>query len=300
MLRFTLRQLSFLSATARHGGIAQAARQLGVSAPAVASALDKLEDALELKLFDRFPAQGLRLTRAGEVLAARAEALLAQADALDVEARDMAGGRRGLLRIGTYFAIAELFVLPAVLDLRRDHPGICVEVIEGDFPDLVAALDAGQVDALAVYDQGFETDRHEVELLQDVPPLVLLAASHPLARRDALSLADLAGVPYVAVITSGPGPSYLRLLLDAGQKLEVPFATKSRELAHAYVGKGLGYTLVGFEPKRSVTTEGDPVVVRPLLGDIGRFRAVLAVSRHVDRAAPVDLFREACRSHRPA
>ena len=71
-------------------------------------------------------------------------------------------------------------------------------------------------------------------------------------------------------------------------------------IARGYVGKGLGYTLVGFEPKRSVTTEGDPVVVRPFLGDIGRFRAVLAVSRHGDRAAPVDLFRAACRSHRPA
>lgn len=300
MLRFTLRQLSFLSATARHGGIAQAARQLGVSAPAVASALDKLEDALGLKLFDRFPAQGMRLTRAGEVLAARAEALLAQAGALDREARDMAGGRRGLIRIGTHFAIAERFVLPAVLELSRDHPGIRVEVIEGDFPDLLAALDTGRVDVLAVFDQGFDADRHEVEPLQDLPPLVLLAASHPLARRDRIALADLAGLPYVAVTASGPGPSYLGLLQDAGLTPEVPFVTKSRELAQAYVGKGLGFTLVGFEPKRGVTTEGDPVVVRPLVEDVGRFRAVLARSRHAGRAAPVDLFLEACRSQGPA
>lgn len=300
MLRFTLRQLSFLSATARHGGIAQAARQLGVSAPAVASALDKLEDALGLKLFDRFPAQGLRLTRAGEVLAARAEALLAQADALDREARDMAGGRRGLIRIGTHFAMAERFVLPAVLALSRDHPGLRVEVIEGGFPDLVAALDAGQLDALAVFDQGFDADRHEVELLQDLLPLVLLAASHPLACRDKVSLGDLVGLPYVAVSFPGPGPSYLRMLQDAGLTPEVPFATKSREMAYSYVGKGLGFTLVGFEPKRGVTAEGDPVVVRPLLEEIGRIRAVLARSRHAGRAAPVDSFLEACRSQRPA
>ena len=61
MVRFSLRQLAFLSEAARCGGIAPAARNLNISPAAVSSALDKLEAVTGLTLFDRFPARGMRL-----------------------------------------------------------------------------------------------------------------------------------------------------------------------------------------------------------------------------------------------
>ena len=59
MIKFTIRQLTYLTQTAQQGGIAQAARHLNVSAAAIASAIDKLEAVTKLTLFDRFPAQGM-------------------------------------------------------------------------------------------------------------------------------------------------------------------------------------------------------------------------------------------------
>ncbi|MGX9352737.1 LysR family transcriptional regulator [Shimia sp. W99] len=296
MVHFSLRQLLYLSEVARRGGIAQAARQMNVSTAAVAAAIDKLEAILGLTLFDRFPAQGMRLTRAGEEFAAQAAVLLEQAEALDRRARDLAEGRAGALYVGTHFALAHRYVLPAVLAFRAKYPDVRVHVKEGDFPDLVDALDTGAVDALVVFDQGFHSQKHVVEPLKDLPPLVLVAAEHPLGHQDEISLADLSQCPYVEITTPGPGPSYLQMLQAAGVHPDVPFSTQSRELAQAYVGKGLGVTLVGFPPMQDRTIEGDPVVVRPIREDIGLFRAVIVRSGHVAPSPLLVQFLAMCRA----
>lgn len=296
MVRFTLRQLTYLTETARQGGIAQAARQLNVSAAAIASALDKLEAATGLSLFDRFPAQGMRLTRAGGMFATQAEALLKQAAALDRQAANLAFGRTGRIHIGTHHALAQQIVLPAVLAFRDSHPGVRIEVKEADYPALVAALDTGEVDALVVFDQGFDPGRHEVEVLLELPPLILLSGAHPLASKARISLSDLTGLPYISVSPAGPGPSYLQLLQAAGVHPEVPFQSQSRELVQAYVGKGFGFTLAGFPPKQDCTTEGDPIVARPLKENIGHYRVVIARSRQAVQSVLTDRFLEICKS----
>ena len=92
MIRFSLRQLTFLSETARCGGIAPAARNLNISPAAISAALDKLEAVTGLTLFDRFPARGMRLTRAGKEFLVDAEDLLKRAGALDRHALELAKG----------------------------------------------------------------------------------------------------------------------------------------------------------------------------------------------------------------
>ncbi|NRB03548.1 MAG: LysR family transcriptional regulator [Rhodobacteraceae bacterium] len=296
MVRFSLRQLAFLSETARCGGIAPAARNLNVSPAAISSALDKLEAFTGLTLFDRFPARGMRLTRAGAEFLADAEVLLTRAKALDRRAADMAQGETGSIRIGTHYAIAQQIVLPAVLTFRDRYPQVRIEVVEEDFPSLVAALDAGEVDALVVFNQGFDTSLFDVESLKALPPLVLLPATHPLASADTVQLEDLSDIPYIAVSRAGPGPSYLDLLRAGGLDPEVPLTSQSREMVQAYVGKGLGFTLVGFPPSRNLTIEGDPVVTRPLAQEIGQFEVALAVANAVRLTNPVAAFLDMLRA----
>ncbi|MEH6520017.1 LysR family transcriptional regulator [Sulfitobacter sp.] len=294
MIKFTIRQLTYLTQTAQQGGIAQAARHLNVSAAAIASAIDKLEAVTKLTLFDRFPAQGMRLTRAGEEFSAQATALLAQAAALEHNAADLVAGRTGTIRIGTHHALAQQIILPAVLAFRESHPDVRIEVVEADYPSLVDALDAGEVDALVVFDQGFVSARHNVEGLMKLPPLVLLSATHELAAQNQIGLSDLTGLPYIAVSPTGPGPSYLQILQAAGIHPEVPFQSQSRELVQAYVGKGLGFTLVGFAPKQNITIEGDPVVARPIRENIGHYKVVIARARGTTSSGLMNTFLGVC------
>ena len=294
MIKFTLRQLTYLTQTAQQGGISQAGRQLNVSPAAIASGIDKLEAVTGLTLFDRFPAQGMRLTRAGEQFAAQATMLLSQAETLDRHASDLAAGRTGAIHIGTHHALAQQIVLPAVLAFRESHPGVRIEVVEADYPTLIEALDTGKVDALVVFDQGLVSARHKCEVLLKLPPLVLLSAEHKLAAQGQIAVSDLADLPYIAVSPAGPGPSYLQLLQAAGVHPEVPFQSQSRELVQAYVGKGLGFTLVGFSPKQNLTIEGDPVVARPIKEDIGHYKVVIARAQNAARLDLVSTFLAAC------
>jgi len=296
MFRFTLRQLTFLKEIAQTGGIAPAARSLNVSAAAVSSAIDKLESVTGLTLFDRFPARGMRLTRAGAEFMAEAETLLARAEALDKRAGELAAGGSGTIHIGTHYAIAQKIILPTVLAFRQARPGVRIGVIEDDYASLVATLDSGEVDALVVFDQGFDVLRHHVEILMDVPPLVLLSSSHALASKQRVHLKDLVGIPYIAVSDAGPGPGYLQLLQAAGVYPEVPLTSQSRELVQAYVGKRLGFTLVGFSPGENRTIEGDKVVALPIAENIGHFRIVIARSRNIRRSDLVESFLDLCRT----
>jgi DNA-binding transcriptional LysR family regulator len=296
MVRFSLRQLAFFSETARCGGIAPAARNVNISPAAVSSALDKLEAVTGLTLFDRFPARGMRLTRVGEAFLVDAEDLLKRAVALDRYAVELAKGETGTIRVGTHFAMAQEIVLPSVLKFRDCFPRARIEVVENDFRSLVGALDAGEVDALVVFNQGFDAARFEVETLKALPPLVLLPTSHPLAQADSIQLQDLSNIPYIAVSRAGPGPSYLDLLRAAGLDPEVPLTSQSREMVQAYVGKGLGYTLVGFPPGRNLTIEGDTVVTRPLAQEIGQFEVVLAVGRAKKQTEMMTTFLDLCRA----
>jgi DNA-binding transcriptional LysR family regulator len=296
MVRFSLRQLAFLSETARCGGIAPAARNLNISPAAISAALDKLEAATGLNLFDRFPARGMRLTRAGKDFLIDAEDLLKRAGALDRYAVELARGEIGTIRIGTHFAMAQRIVLPSVLTFRDRFPRVRIEVIEKDFPSLVAALDAGEVDALVVFNQGFDPERFNVETLKVLPPLVLLPTTHPLAQAESIQLQDLSNIPYIAVSNAGPGPSYLDLLRAAGLDPEVPLTSQSREMVQAYVGKGLGFTLVGFPPARNLTIEGDIVVTRPLAQEIGQFEVVLARARGIQQTELITAFLDMCRA----
>ncbi|PSL22135.1 LysR family transcriptional regulator [Shimia abyssi] len=296
MVRFSLRQLAFLAETADCGGIAPAARNLNVSPAAISSAIDKLEAVTGVTLFDRFPARGMRLTRAGAAILHDAEILLMHAEALEKRTVEMAKGEIGTIRIGTHYAIAQRIVLPAVLSFRERYPNVRIEVVEEDFPSLVASLEASDVDALVVFNQGFDAARYDVEVLKEIAPLVLLPEAHPLAKSASVQLEDLANIPYIAVSRAGPGPSYLDLLRNAGLDPEVPLTSQSREMVQAYVGKGLGFTLVGFPPGQNVTIEGDAVITRPLAQDIGQFEIAIAVTRAVRQADLVATFLDTCRA----
>ena len=65
MVRLTLKQCAYFIAVAEQGGIAQASRALNISQPAVAQAIDKLEDQFNFKLFKRHHARGTELTIQG-------------------------------------------------------------------------------------------------------------------------------------------------------------------------------------------------------------------------------------------
>lgn len=294
MVKFTLRQLEYFRAAVRTGGIAQAARSLNVSNAAVASAIGKLEDITGLILFDRFPAYGLRLTATGQRFLRDASALLEQSEKLELLAQRLRSDRSGHVRLGTYFALAHQIALPLVLQHKTEWPDVKIEVVEADYKSLIQQLADGALDMVLVYDQDTDLTRFHVETLMSIAPRALLPGAHALANQSAVSLRDLEGIPYLSVHVTDPGPSYLDMLNRAGLHPPTGLETHSYEMVRSYVGKGLGFTMIAFQPENPRTYFNDPVTLLPVIEDIGTI-SVLLITRRGTQSAILDGVHELCK-----
>ncbi len=122
--------LKFVLAVARAGTLTAAARGLGVDSTTVGRRIVALETQLATRLFDRMR-DGFRLTPAGEVAAAEAEAI--EAHALSVESRLSGSDARveGPVRLTALDGLIDRLIMPALPRLLSRHPRLELSVISG-------------------------------------------------------------------------------------------------------------------------------------------------------------------------
>lgn len=131
---------SFL-AVADAGSLSAAARALGMTQPSLGRHVRELEAMLDVALFTRSP-QGLALTETGVELAEHARSMAAASAALRRAASGSRQEVRGVVRI-TCSEVVGGEVLPAILaDLRRQQPGIVIELSLSDATENLLRRDA--------------------------------------------------------------------------------------------------------------------------------------------------------------
>jgi DNA-binding transcriptional LysR family regulator len=127
--RITLDQWRALRAVVETGGYAAAAAAISRSQPAITYAVQKLEKALGVKVFE-IRGRKARLTAVGEVLYRRARALLDEAGALEHAARDLAAGWEPELRLAVEIVFPTWLLLQAFADFAQERPDTRIELYE--------------------------------------------------------------------------------------------------------------------------------------------------------------------------
>ena len=118
-----LHQLRYVVAVARTGNFSRAAEQCHVSQPSLSQQIQKLEDELGERLFDRLKRE-TRLTPHGEAFLRRAVKILEEVDAARQEAKDATELLRGTVTMGVLPTIAP-YLLPEVLPgFMEKYPGV--------------------------------------------------------------------------------------------------------------------------------------------------------------------------------
>jgi len=243
ILHMNVRQLEIFHAVMREGSVSDAARALRVSQPAVTKSLRLLEEALGLALFRRVGGR-LFASPAAEVLLPEVARIESDVEAVAHLAARLREGQAGRLEVVSVSSLAEWVLPRAVATLRRQHPGIQVEVLELTSNAVIERVAGRRADLGFVYDP---TDNPYVESRDICEAEVVCAVPrrHPLARLAAVAAADLADVPIIAYRNDTRiGGALRRALRSAGVRKEPEVATNSTRFALQLVAAQAGIAVV--------------------------------------------------------
>jgi DNA-binding transcriptional LysR family regulator len=177
----------------RHFG--RAAKEVGLSQPAITKSIQRLERELGMALFDRSRSH-VAPTSVGEIVVSCAKSVLAGIKGLDQTVRMLKGLEAGSLAIGVGPAMSESYVTQAIAALAEEHPGVQIDVRVDHWKQLSEWLIAGEVEVLVADLAGVANDSRFV--VTPLPPQQFTwfcRRSHPLAERETVSRSDLLQYP---------------------------------------------------------------------------------------------------------
>jgi DNA-binding transcriptional LysR family regulator len=279
------------------GQFGRAAAKLGISQSGLSQQIQALERDLETELFVR-GRRGISLTPAGEALKRHAPHLLATADDTWAELRRISGTVCGRLRVGVEASASAGTALAALARIGAAYRDVQLCVVDGPTSTLLAGVGAAGLEAALVCCEPAALDARLEAALIDRRPLVAVApASHRLAGRESVQLADLMDEDWVMFErTTGIRGVIDAALASAGAP---PPAARAEvtdiKMLIELVGLGLGVGLVpaGADTSRvgAVAIPIDaPGLTRPLSLAWARERrdnlAVRALVRSVAELAP--------------
>jgi LysR family transcriptional regulator, hydrogen peroxide-inducible genes activator len=238
-----MNQLRYVVALARAGNFSRAAEQCRVSQPSLSQQIQKLEDELGERLFDRMKRQ-TKLTSYGEAFLRRAVRILEEAEMAVREASDAKSLLSGTLTIGVLPTIAPYLLPETISVFARKYPGMEIVVQEDTTAQLLKHLMTYAIDfAFAshpIQDSAFEIkELFAEELLLALPP------GHPLTRKRTVPTAALKGERLI-VMREGHclGDQVLGFCEQRDMKPTVSFRSAQLETIHALVAAGLGLSLI--------------------------------------------------------
>ena len=241
-----LRQLQYLVAVADEASFTKAAARARVAQPGVSAQIRRLEQELGQVLLDRSGGT-VRVTAAGAAVLPYARAALAAVAAVHETADALAGLSRGQVTVGIVGAISSPGLdLPGLLaGFHHHHPGIDITLTEAGSGTLISELQAGRLDvALIAVGPALPPDL-AAEVVVDEPLVIAVSHSDALARRRAISLADLAGRELISL---PPGTGLRAYLDDACARLgfqpRIAFEVGDPRLAAQLAARGLGAALL--------------------------------------------------------
>ncbi|MFI9103187.1 LysR family transcriptional regulator [Streptomyces fildesensis] len=279
------RRLRTLRAVADHRTLTAAAAALYLTPSAVSQQLAALEQEVGHQLLVR-DGRGVRLTAAGEILAAHGNTVLAQLERAEAELAAYAAGHAGEVTVASFATGIATVVAPAMTALGTSHPGIGLRVrdAEGD-ASLTMVLDGHADLAVAVEYRG--APREDDERLSRVPLYAepfdaVLPRSHRLADSAGVRVADLAEEPWIGPYPGNPCHEVVMLACEfAGFQPRVTHTSDDFRAVAALAGAGAGVALVPRSALRGVDLP--EVVVLPVAGDPPTRRVFAAVRRGAEQ-----------------
>ena len=308
----TLTELRYIVAVARERHFGKAAEACYVSQPTLSVAIKKLEEELELKLFER-NASEVAVTPLGEEIVRQAQVVLEQAASIKEIAKRGKDPLAGPLRLGVIFTIGPYLLPDLVRQVIQRTPQMPLMLQENFTVKLLEMLRTGEIDC-AILAEPIPDTGLAMAPLYDEPFMAAVPSTHALASRKSITAAELKSE---TMLLLGAGhcfrdhvlevcPEFARFASNA-EGIRKSFEGSSLETIKHMVAAGMGITLV---PRLSVPNSaldpgaralppgsgpGDASYLRylPFAGEPPMRRVVLAWRRSFTRYEAIAALRNA-------
>ena len=238
-----LRQLQAFTTVADHGSFTTAASRLRLTQSAISHQIKALEEACGVVLFDR-SSRVVRLTDAGQVFLGHAKRILAQVENARVAMAELAGGTRGHCRFASLPSVAAYLLPPAIATFQQQYPDVELHLMETLQAQGLVAVQQGSVDFGILGLPVDDTHLQSMSLMRD-EFVLLVPQNHHLARRQSITLAELAHERFILYPKGGGGrDQFIVACHQVGFEPQVAFESDDRETILGLVTAGVGITLM--------------------------------------------------------
>lgn len=251
----TLNELRFIVAVAQERNFRRAAEKAFISQPALSLAIQKLEEELGLKIFERGKNE-VTLTPVGTAIVEQAQRVLEEAERI----REIAAqGRNQLtspLRIGVIHSVGPYLLPDLIPALKKVAPQMALEVEENITANLETLLRNGKLDVIVIA-LPFGDASILTHPLYDEPFEVVVSSAHRWAERRSIKAPELAEEKV--------------LLLDSGHCFSnqvdeaCPGSRKNASVQHG----------TSLETIRNMVASGLGITVLPASANSARYRSKL-------------------------
>jgi LysR family hydrogen peroxide-inducible transcriptional activator len=292
----TLTELRYIVAVAREKHFGRAAEACFVSQPTLSVAIKKLEEELDVKLFER-GANEVSVTPLGEEIVRQAQSVIEQAANIKEIAKRGKDPVSGPLRLGVIYTIGPYLLPDLVKQAIERVPQMPLMLQENFTVKLLDMLRTGELDC-AIIAEPFPDAGLAVAPLYDEPFMVAMPSTHALAKRKSIAAEEL---KKETMLLLGTGhcfrdhvlevcPEYARFSSNA-EGIRKSFEGSSLETIKYMVASGMGVTVV---PQLSVPKDAQPHVrYVPFSDPVPTRRVVLAWRRTFTRYEAIAALRNA-------
>ena len=253
----TLTELKYIVAVARERHFGRAAEACFVSQPTLSVAVKKLEEELDVKIFER-SSNEVTITALGEDIVRQAQSVLDQAAEIKEIAKRGKDPLAGVLTLGVIYTIGPYLLPDLVRQSIARTPRMPLMLQENFTVKLLEMLRTGEIDC-AILAEPFPDTGLAIAPLYDEPFLAAVPSTHPLAQQESISTQQLKNE---TMLLLGAGhcfrdhvlevcPEFARYASNA-EGIRRSFEGSSLETIKHMVAAGMGVTLV---PRLSVAND---------------------------------------------
>lgn len=261
----TLTELRYIVAVARERHFGRAAESCFVSQPTLSVAIKKLEEELDVRLFER-GGNEVTITPIGAEIVEQAQRVIEQAAAIKEIAKRGKDPLAGPLRLGVIYTVAPYLLPELVRHVIARTPQMPLLLQENFTVRLLEMLRTGELDA-AILAEPFPDQGLAVSPLYDEPFLIAVPRGHRLAGSKALSAEQIRDE---TMLLLGTGHCFRDHVLDVcpefarfspgADGIRKSFEGSSLETIKQMVASGMGITVL---PKLSVPQHKQPHTADP-------------------------------------